>query len=51
MNDLASIQAAFVATGDATAYDVTFRSEDEGVVERSWATSFSYDVLTVMAPA
>lgn len=51
MNDLASIQAAFVATGDATAYDVTFRSEDEGVVERSWATSFSYDVLTVLAPA
>lgn len=51
MNDLASIQSAFVATGDATCYDVTFRSEDEGVDERSWATSFAYDVLTVLAPA
>ena len=51
MNDLASIQAAFAATGDATCYDVTVRSEDEGIDERSWATSFAYDVLTVLPPA
>jgi len=51
MNDLASIQAAFVATGDATCYDVTVRSEDEGIDERSWATAFAYDVLTVLPPA
>lgn len=51
MRDLASIQAAFVATGDATCYDVTMRSEDEGVDERSWATAFSFDILTVLPPA
>jgi hypothetical protein len=50
MNDLASIQAAFVATGDATCYDVSPRAEDEGIDERSWATSFAYDVLTVLPP-
>jgi len=50
MRDLASIQAAFVATGDATCYDVTIGSEDEGVDERSWATSFSFDILTVLPP-
>ena len=50
MNDLASIQAAFSATGDALCYDVTVRSEDEGIDERSWATSFAYDVLTVLNP-
>jgi hypothetical protein len=47
MRDLVSIQAAFTATGDATCYDVTIMSEDEGIDERSWATSFSFDVLTV----
>jgi hypothetical protein len=26
---------------------VTIGSEDEGVDERSWATSFSFDLLTV----
>lgn len=51
MQDLVSIQAAFVATGDATCYDVTVRSEDEGIDERSWATSFAFDVLTVLPPA
>ena len=51
MNDVGSIQAAFAATGDATCYDVTPRSEDEGIDERSWATSFAYDVLTVLPPA
>lgn len=50
MNDLESIQAAFAATGDAICYDVTFRSEDEGIDERSWATSFSFEVLTVLPP-
>ena len=50
MRDLASIQAAFVATGDATCYDVTMTSADEGVDERSWATSFSFDILTVLPP-
>lgn len=50
MRDLTAIQAAFVASGDATCYDVSVRSEDEGIDERSWATSFAFDVLTVLPP-
>jgi hypothetical protein len=47
MRDLTSIKAAFTATGDASCYDVTMQSEDEGVDERSWATSFTFDLLAV----
>lgn len=47
MRDLTSIKAAFTATGDASCYDVTMQSEDEGVDERSWATAFTFDILTV----
>ena len=47
MRDLVSIKAAFTATGDASCYDVTMQSEDEGVDERSWATAFTFDILTV----
>jgi hypothetical protein len=48
MRDLTSIKAAFVASTDAACYDVTMQSEDEGIDERSWATSFSFDVLVVL---
>lgn len=48
MRDLTSIQAAFTATGDASCYDVTMTSEDEGIDERSWATSFGFEVLLVL---
>lgn len=51
MRDLTSIKAAFVTGGDATCYDVTIGSEDEGVDERSWATSFTFDVLVVLPAA
>ena len=51
MRDLTSIKAAFVTSGDATCYDVTIGSEDEGVDERSWATAFTFDVLVVLPPA
>ena len=51
MRDLTSIKAAFTATGDASCYDVTMQSEDEGIDERSWATAFSYDVLVVLPAA
>lgn len=51
MRDLSAIQAAFVTDGDATCYDVSIRSEDEGVDERSWATAFSFDILVVLPPA
>ena len=47
MRDLTSIKAAFTATGDASCYDVTMQSEDEGVDERSWATAFTFDLLAV----
>ena len=48
MRDLTSIKAAFVASTDALCYDVSIMSEDEGIDERSWATSFSFDVLVVL---
>ena len=51
MRDLTSIQAAFTASGDASCYDVGMNSEDEGVDERSWATTFSFSVLVVLPPA
>ena len=51
MRDLTSIKAAFVTSGDATCYDVTIGSEDEGVDERSWATAFTFDVLVVLPAA
>jgi hypothetical protein len=51
MQDLTAIKAGFVTSGDATCYDVSPMSEDEGVAERSWATAFSYDVLVVLPPA
>ena len=51
MRDLTSIQAAFTAGGDASCYDVTIGSEDEGVDERSWATSFTFDLLAVFPAA
>ncbi len=51
MRDLTSIKAAFTTGADASCYDVTIGSEDEGVDERSWATSFSYDILVVLPPA
>ena len=48
MRDLTSIKAAFVSGGDAACYDVSILSEDEGIDERSWATSFSFSVWTVL---
>ncbi len=51
MRDLTSIKAAFTASADASCYDVTMNSEDEGIDERSWATAFSFDVLVVLPAA
>lgn len=51
LQDLAGIKAAFTASGDATCYDISPLSEDEGVNERSWATVFSYDLWAVLPPA
>jgi hypothetical protein len=51
MKSVGLIQAAFAAGGAALCYDVTYRSEDEGIDERSWATSFAFDILTCLDPA
>jgi len=48
MQGLGTMKAAFTATGDASLYDITPISEDEGLDERSWATVFSYELLTVV---
>lgn len=50
MKSVGLIQAAFAAGGAALCYDVTYRSEDEGIDERSWATSFAFDILTCLDP-
>jgi len=48
MQDLAALKAVFVTSADATLYDVTPLSEDEGTDERSFATLFAFDLLTVL---
>jgi hypothetical protein len=48
VDSLPGIKTAFTNSGDATCYDVSVQSEDEGVDERSWATSFTYDLLVVL---
>ena len=48
MQDLAGLKAVFVTSTDATMYDVTPISEDEGVDERSFATLFAFDLLAVL---
>jgi hypothetical protein len=48
MQDLAGLKAVFVTSADATLYDVTPLSEDEGTDERSFATLFAFDLLTVL---
>lgn len=50
MQDLALVQAAFVAGGDGLCYDVTPGQELEGVSERAWASVLPYDVLVVVNP-
>jgi len=48
MQDLAGLKAVFATSADATLYDVTPLSEDEGTDERSFATLFAFDLLTVL---
>lgn len=50
MQDLDTLQAGFIATGDALLYDVTPSGEDDGYDDRSWATVFTYELLTVVNP-
>lgn len=48
MQNLAGLKAVFVTSADATLYDVTPLSEDEGTDERSFATLFAFDLLAVL---
>jgi hypothetical protein len=49
MNDLATIKASFVTIGDATCYDVTQTSLDEGRGERAFMTTLAFDVLICLS--
>lgn len=48
--DIAGLKAVFVSQGDATCYDVTLQSIDDGRGERTFGTTFSYEVLACLAP-
>jgi hypothetical protein len=49
MNDLATIKASYVTIGDATCYDVTQTSLDEGRGERAFMTTLAFDVLICLS--
>ena len=51
MQGLGALKTAFTATGDATLYDVTPGSDDEGVDERSWASAMTFELLLVVPAA
>lgn len=48
--DIAGLKAVFVSQGDATCYDVTLQSIDDGRGERTFGTTFTYEVLACLAP-
>jgi hypothetical protein len=48
--DLAGVKAVFVSQGDATCYDVTLQSIDDGRGDRTFGTTFNYELLAVLAP-
>lgn len=50
MYDVALLKGAFTAGGDALLYDVTPTGEDDGLDDRSWATVFTYELLTCLNP-
>lgn len=48
--DIAGLKAVFVSQGDATCYDVTLQGIDDGRGERTFGTTFTYEVLACLAP-
>ena len=48
MQDVAAIKTAFSSSGDATCYDATFESTEEGQGDRALMASASYSVLIVL---
>jgi len=51
LDDVPVIKAAFTAIGDASCYDTTLNSIDEGRGDRAYMTTLNYDVLIVLPPA
>jgi hypothetical protein len=49
-DDIAGLKAVFVSQGDATCYDVTLQGIDDGRGERTFGTTFTYEVLACLAP-
>jgi hypothetical protein len=49
MNSLATIKTSFTTIGDATCYDVTQTSLDEGRGERAFLTTLAFDVLICLS--
>ncbi len=48
--DEAGLAAVFTAAGDASMYSCDFKSLEDGRGERTFGTSYSYEVKAVLAP-
>lgn len=48
--DIAGLKTVFTAAGDATMYDCTFQSIDDGRGERTFGTTYSFLIECVLAP-
>ena len=48
--DIAGLKTVFTAAGDATMYDCTFQSIDDGRGERTFGTTYTYLIECVLAP-
>jgi hypothetical protein len=48
--DIAGLKAVFSTQADASLYDVTLQSIDDGRGDRTFGTTFTYELLTCLAP-
>jgi hypothetical protein len=48
--DIAGLKTVFTSAGDATMYDCTFQSIDDGRGERTFGTTYTYLIECVLAP-
>jgi hypothetical protein len=51
LDNVTTIKAAFTTIGDASCYDTTLNSIDEGRGDRAFMTTLDYEVLIVLPPA
>lgn len=49
-DDVAGLKTVFTAAGDATMYDCTFQSIDDGRGERTFGTTYNFLIECVLAP-